>query len=63
MCSSDLNASLNAICDPQAMDQLAKQDQLALIQANGGEQKILARGGSSYTPIPGEEVKLLSQTI
>ena len=60
---AEFSASLHAICDPQAMDQLAKQDQLALIQANGGEQKILARGGSSYTPIPGEEVKLLSQTI
>jgi choline-sulfatase len=52
-------ASLNQICDPLEMDRQAKADQQALIKAHGGEAKILARGGSSYTPIPGEEVKLM----
>ncbi len=50
---------LARICDPVAMDQAAKRDQQALIDAHGGPEKILARGGSSYTPIPGEAVKLL----
>ena len=53
-------AQLRGICDPQGMDDLAKRDQQALIRAHGGADAILHRGGSSYTPIPGEEVKLLS---
>jgi choline-sulfatase len=55
-------AKLNEICDPVAIDQQAKKDQLALIALHGGARKILARGGSSYTPIPGEEVRLISTT-
>jgi choline-sulfatase len=51
--------SLNQICDPDSTDEKAKLDQKSLIQAHGGEEKILARGGSSYTPSPGEDVKLL----
>lgn len=50
---------LENICDPVLTDQEAKRDQGALIEAHGGVQKILARGGSSYTPIPGEAVKLI----
>ena len=53
-------AKLNEICDPVAIDQQAKKDQLALMALHGGARKILARGGSSYTPIPGEEVRLIS---
>lgn len=51
--------ALDAICDPQATDLAAKRDQQALIEAHGGVEKILARGGSSYTPIPGEPVQLI----
>ncbi|MCC6195955.1 MAG: sulfatase, partial [Burkholderiales bacterium] len=51
--------TLRAICDPERTDADAKRDQQALIVAHGGTQKILARGGSSYTPIPGEAVNLL----
>jgi choline-sulfatase len=50
---------LRGWCDPQAVDALAKADQAALIERHGGAQRILARGGSSYTPIPGEAPKLL----
>lgn len=50
---------LQAICDPLATDLAAKRAQAALIERHGGTAKILARGGSSYTPIPGESVKLL----
>lgn len=52
-------SQLEAICDPDATDRAAKCDQQRMIQAHGGVQRILARGGSSYTPIPGEAVKLL----
>lgn len=55
----DFRDALQGICDPEATDLEAKRDQQALIEAHGGAQKILARGGSSYTPIPGEEVKLI----
>ncbi len=50
---------LETICDPVATDLAAKRDQRALIDRHGGVDKILARGGSSYTPIPGEDVKLM----
>lgn len=56
---ANFEARLRSICDPVEMDRQAKHDQLGLITVHGGPQKILARGGSSYTPIPGEEVKLL----
>lgn len=55
-----LRGELEAICDPVAMDLAATRDQEALICAHGGVEKILNRGGSSYTPIPGEAVKLLA---
>ena len=51
---------LHGWCDPQATDRQAKADQAVLIERHGGAQKILARGGSSYTPIPGEETRLMS---
>ena len=50
---------LHTVCDPQATDARAKRDQAALIRQHGGAPAILARGGSSYTPIPGEEVRLM----
>ncbi|KQW64924.1 sulfatase-like hydrolase/transferase [Variovorax sp. Root411] len=56
---AEFRVLLQSICDPEITDRQAKRDQQALIEANGGSRKILARGGSSYTPIPGEEVKLI----
>ncbi len=53
------DAELRSICDPQATDARAKADQARLIERHGGAEKILRRGGSSYTPIPGEAVKLM----
>ena len=32
----------------------------SLIEAHGGEAAIRSRGGSSYTPIPGEDVRLIA---
>ncbi len=56
---ADFDRALRTICDPERTDADAKRDQQALIAAHGGMQKILTRGGSSYTPIPGEAVNLL----
>jgi choline-sulfatase len=53
------DALLRSVCDPEATDARAKRDQAALIERSGGAKAILARGGSSYTPIPGEVVQLL----
>lgn len=50
---------LHSICEPEAIDREAKRDQQALIKRHGGVSKILSRGGSSYTPIPGEAIKLI----
>lgn len=50
---------LHSICDPQATDARAKADQAQLIARHGGPEAILQRGGSSYTPIPGEAVQLM----
>lgn len=52
-------AELHQICDPVQTDLEAKRDQAAMILRHGGTEKILRRGGSSYTPIPGEAVKLM----
>lgn len=52
---------LRSRCDPQAIDRAAKADQAALVQRHGGEQAILARGGGSYTPVPGEQPVFIKQ--
>ena len=57
---ADFARRLEGICDPIAVDLVAKRDQQVLIDRHGGVQKILARGGSSYTPIPGEAVQLIA---
>ncbi len=52
---------LRSRCDPHAIDRAAKADQAALIQRHGGAQAILARGGGSYTPVPGEQPVFIKQ--
>jgi len=48
-------AMLLAHCNPQDVDRHAKCDQAALVDRHGGREAVLARGGGSYTPIPGEQ--------
>ena len=55
------NGALHEICDPEETDAMAKAAQEALIAQHGGAEAIIKRGGSSYTPIPGEDVKLVAQ--
>ena len=56
---AEFHRHLHGLFDPVAVDQRAKRDQAELIARHGGVERILQRGGSSYTPIPGEAVKLL----
>lgn len=53
------NQALQGICNPEKTDAMAKAAQEALIEQHGGVDAIVKRGGSSYTPIPGEDVKLM----
>ena len=48
-----LTAMLREICDPEAMDKLAKQDQAALIASHGGREAALKVGAAAATPVPG----------
>ncbi len=53
-----LEAKLRDIVDPEAVDARAKADQRALIEPNGGAEAIRNRGAFSYSPVPGDAVKM-----
>ena len=48
-------ALLLSQCNPEDVDRRAKEAQAALVDKHGGREAVLARGGGSYTPIPGEQ--------
>jgi choline-sulfatase len=52
---ADFEKRLRAILDPEAVDALAKADQAALIEANGGRDAVIARGWFQNSPAPGEK--------
>lgn len=45
--------ALNNICDPEEVDSRAKRQQKALVDANGGREAVVAKGGFGATPAPG----------
>ncbi len=47
-----MEAELRKICDPEAVDQLAKSDQAELIAKHGGREKALLVGAPGATPPP-----------
>jgi choline-sulfatase len=52
----DMEASLRRICgDPQAIDELAKADQRAMIERYGGVEAASRMGFKGATPAPGAE--------
>jgi choline-sulfatase len=51
----DFEAALRDICDPEAVDRRAKEDQDALIERFGGAEKARALGTAGATPVPGGE--------
>ena len=54
-CQMELD--LRSICDPEAVDAAAKADQIALVNAHGGIEAVVARGGFGATPPPGAIVQ------
>ncbi len=44
---------LRTVVDPEAVDRLARADQRAHIEKNGGKDAILKRGHVRYSPPPG----------
>jgi choline-sulfatase len=49
-----MEAELRAICDPEAVDALAKVDQLRMIERLGGVQVASHMGAGGATPVPQE---------
>jgi choline-sulfatase len=50
---ADCERALRRVVDPDAADALAKADQGARIEAFGGHEAILQRGGFGHSPVPG----------
>ena len=57
-----MEADLRLICDPEAVDAEAKADQAAIVEANGGKEAVLARGGFGATPPPGVNAEYANKT-
>ena len=49
---AELEGELRRICDPEAVDTLAKSDQKALIDQHGGRDKARLVGAPGATPAP-----------
>ena len=56
-----LEAELRSICDPEAVDAMTKADKMAIINANGGREAVVAKGGFGATPPPGVNAEFVSQ--
>jgi choline-sulfatase len=54
---ADFESELRSIVDPEAIDQLAKSEQAALIEQHGGREKIVKDGGFGATPAYGEKAE------
>ncbi len=57
---SRLIGELREICDPEAIDALAKADQKSLVDRYGGESEVRERGFFENSPVPGEDPKFKS---
>ena len=57
----DFEAKLRGMIDPEETDRRAKADQARLIEAHGGRDAVLTRGGQHGTPAPGEKPDLASE--
>ena len=56
-----LETELRSICDPEAVDAMAKADQMAIVNANGGIEAVVAKGGFGATPPPGVNAEFVNQ--
>jgi len=50
---AELRAELEKIVDPAATDKRAKEQQAALLAANGGAEAVIARGDLGFSMPPG----------
>ncbi len=51
--AADCEAMLRQVCDPEAVDRMARADQAARIAEFGGKEAIMARGSFGFSPVPG----------
>lgn len=51
--SAECETQLRKVVDPEAADRLARADQQAFIEKNGGKEAILKKGTFRYSPPPG----------
>ena len=56
-----LEADLRSVCNPEAIDTMAKADQMAIINANGGVEAVIAKGGFGATPPPGTNAEYATE--
>jgi choline-sulfatase len=54
---AECEAQLRRVVDPEAADRLARADQRAHIDRNGGKEAILKRGHFRYSPPPGAKAE------
>jgi choline-sulfatase len=60
---AECEAMLRKVVDPEAVDQLARADQRACIEKNGGKEAILKRGHFRYSPPPGVKAEYHSDAL
>ena len=58
---SQMELDLRSICDPEEIDAAAKSDQMVILEANGGVEAVVARGGFGATPPPGVSVEYANE--
>lgn len=49
---ASLDARLREICDPEAVDRQAFEDQALLIESHGGREAAIGIGAPGATPVP-----------
>ena len=58
-----LEVELRSICDPEAVDAMAKAGQMAIVNANGGIEAVVAKGGFGATPPPEGNAEFMNQKL
>ena len=56
-----METHLRSVCNPEAIDTMAKADQMAIINANGGVEAVVAKGGFGATPPPGTNAEYATE--
>jgi choline-sulfatase len=54
------DAILRGMADPEALDEMAFRDQCALVEKNGGREKVTAKGAIQGSPVPGEKAEYVA---